>query len=434
MTNDDLFSVSDNSSFADHAPKQRICIVTDAWQPQVNGVVRTLESLRRELCQQGYQVLMLTPKLFKTMPLPTYPEIRLSLNIPFRLAAMLEGFKPEAIHIATEGPLGWAARRYCRLRKIGFTTAYHTAFPEYISARSALPANWFYPIFRRFHAPSQGVLVATSTVRDQLAEKGFDRLVPWTRGVDTSLFYPRAKIQSSYSSPVQLYVGRIAVEKNIEAFLEADVPGTKLVVGEGPAKSTLSKKYPAAKFLGSLFGHDLAEVYAAADVFVFPSKTDTFGLVMIEALASGTPVAAYPVQGPIDVLGPDGRGPFGKKNSQIASLKDNLAEAIREALTLDRKSCANFAQNYSWKTVAHQFVAALQMIPSNQNKPAPFMEHMVSDIPADIQGNLSEAEGGTNTNHEEDSGKVLEAKLSKMTTFSALMQNHSRNTNHRPHG
>ena len=340
----------------------RICIVTDAWHPQVNGVVRTLDTLRQELRAIGHRVLMVTPKRFHTMPMPTYPEIQLSLNIPFRLAAMLDKFKPDAIHIATEGPLGWAARHYCVRNGIRFTTAYHTAFPEYMSARSPFPADWFYPIFRRFHALSEGVLVATPTVRDQLMEKGFDNLVPWTRGVDTRQFYPRPSARFDFPGPTYLYVGRVAIEKNIEAFLDLDKPGTKVVVGDGPARKELEAKYPDARFLGPLFGDALAEAYSAADVFVFPSKTDTFGLVMIEALACGTPVAAFPVQGPLDVVGADGRGPFPDGSSpQIASLNEDLGEAIDEALGLDREACARMASVYSWDKVAEQFVSALQL-------------------------------------------------------------------------
>ncbi|RMB12481.1 glycosyltransferase family 4 protein [Eilatimonas milleporae] len=349
----------------------RICIVTDAWHPQVNGVVRTLDTLRGELKRSGHKVLVLSPKMFRTLPCPTYPEIRLSVNTPFRLSAILRRWQPDAIHIATEGPLGWAARRYCRKNGLAFTTAYHTAFPEYIAARSRLPARWFYPIFRRFHAASEGVLVATPTVRDQLSDKGFERIVPWTRGVDTRLFHPRPDARFDLTGPIQLYVGRVAVEKNIEDFLKARVPGTKVVVGDGPALSSLRQKYPDVRFLGALFGEDLAQAYAAADVFVFPSKTDTFGLVMIEALACGTPVAAYPVQGPLDVLGPDGTGPFANWSKPVAALNDDLDTAIRQALTLDRGDCAAFAQNYSWNTVTEQFVTALRPLPVEESHPLP---------------------------------------------------------------
>lgn len=350
----------------------RICIVTDAWHPQVNGVVRTLDSLRRHLRQDGHRVLMITPKLFKTIACPTYPEIRLSVNTPFRMSALLNRFKPDAIHIATEGPLGWATRRWCRRNDMPFTTAYHTAFPEYIQARTGLPAKLFYPIFRQFHKPSSGVLVATSTVREMLKKHGFSKLVTWTRGVDTSLFQPKENTPKKQwkncntnqnHGPVLLYVGRVAVEKNIEAFLRCQVHGKKIVVGDGPALTKLKTAYPEACFLGAKFGTELAQLYADADVFVFPSKTDTFGLVMIEALAAGTPVAAFPVQGPIDVLGPDGNGPkthhFAGWEKPVAGLDDDLSVAILNALRVDRAACRDFAHFYSWKTVSQQFLDAL---------------------------------------------------------------------------
>lgn len=341
----------------------RICIVTDAWHPQVNGVVRTLDSLRKELKAMGHRVYMLTPQMFKTIPCPTYPEIRLAWNTAGRLPAIMNRWKIDAVHIATEGPLGWAARRWCLKHNQSFTTAYHTAFPEYIAARTIFPENMFYPLFRRFHAPSAGVLVATPTVRQQLRNKGFKNIVPWTRGVDTALFKPAKTNDTNDTNdqPTQLYVGRVAVEKNIEAFLTCTTPGRKIVVGDGPAIEKLKRTYPDVEFLGAKFGKDLAAAYASANVFVFPSKTDTFGLVMIEALASGTPVAAYPVQGPLDVLGADGKGPFNTWQKQIASLNDNLDTAIKDALKLDRKACSKFAQFYNWQKVAEQFIQALSI-------------------------------------------------------------------------
>lgn len=339
----------------------RICIVSDAWTPQVNGVVRTLQSLRRELRHRGHKIYMLTPNLFKTIPCPTYPEIPLAINTAGRVAAILKRWKLDAIHIATEGPIGWAARRWCIKNNFPFTTAYHTAFPEYIAARSPLPAGLFYPIFRKFHTPSAGVLVATPTVQKILKARGFKHIVPWTRGVDTDLFTPDCRLANDYPKPVQLYVGRVAVEKNIKAFLETNVPGTKLVIGDGPALQHLQTQYPDVHFLGPKFGKDLAAAYASADVFVFPSKTDTFGLVMIEALATGTPVAAYPVQGPVDVLGHDGTGPFSDWRTSIAVLDENLETAIQAATQLDRSACAQFAKNYCWSTVATQFLQALNV-------------------------------------------------------------------------
>lgn len=352
--------------WSEQANGLKICIVTDAWHPQVNGVVRTLDNLRYELENIGHNVTMLTPRLFRTIACPTYPEIRLSINAKRRTRQLLSGFKFDAIHIATEGPLGWAARRWCLKNKVAFTTAYHTAFPEYIAARSPFPARWFYPIFRRFHKASAGVLVATKTVRTLLRANGFNNIIPWTRGVDTQLFKPLGCTApmmelSGLKRPLQLYVGRVAVEKNIAAFLDCDTPGSKIIVGEGPALETLKAKYPDTCFMGAKYGEDLAQLYANADVFVFPSKTDTFGLVIIEALAAGTPVAAYPVQGPLDVLGPDGCGPFPDWHRQIAALDNNLQTAVQKALTLNRDDCAAFAQNYDWPTVTRQFISALQI-------------------------------------------------------------------------
>jgi glycosyltransferase involved in cell wall biosynthesis len=342
-------------------PGRKICIVTDAWAPQVNGVVRTLETLRSKLKAQGHRVHMVTPKWFRTMPCPTYPEIPLALDACWKLPKLMARIDADAVHIATEGPIGWTARRWCIKHKVPFTTAYHTAFPEYVAARTPLSADLLYPIFRRFHAAGSGVLVATPTVREQLKAKGFKNIVNWTRGVDASQFHDGVgKAEWDFEGPVQLYVGRVAVEKNIEAFLETKAAGTKVVVGDGPAMAKLKAAYPAVKFLGPKFGIDLARAYASADVFVFPSKTDTFGLVMIEALACGTPVAAYPVQGPLDVLGADGTGPFEGWRQPIAALSDDLAAAIEEALTRDRSACAAFARKYDWDEVARQFVAALQ--------------------------------------------------------------------------
>ncbi|WP_262694355.1 glycosyltransferase family 4 protein [Kordiimonas aquimaris] len=365
-------SFADNLKSTTISPKDkklRICLITDAWHPQVNGVVRTLDSLRRELRTEGHRVLMITPNRFKTIACPTYPEIRLAINTMFRMSAFLRKFKPDAIHIATEGPLGWAARRWCVRNNVSFTTAYHTAFPEYIEARTRLSANIFYPIFRHFHSRSAGVLVATPTVSNMLHKRGFANLMPWTRGVDTSLFRPRSfkpnTTRSTQNKPTLLYVGRVAVEKNIEAFLTCKTHGTKVVVGDGPAFNKLKAAHPDVDFLGAKFGTELAQLYADADVFVFPSKTDTFGLVMIEALAAGTPVAAYPVQGPVDVLGPTGQGPqtkhFANWSTPIAGLDKDLSVAIEEALKIDRAACRDFAHYYNWKTVSQQFLGALQV-------------------------------------------------------------------------
>lgn len=340
----------------------QISIVSDAWRPQVNGVVRTLMALKRQLRQMGHHVYMITPEFFTTVPCPTYPEIKLAIHAAPRMRTLMNRINADAVHIATEGPLGWAARSWCLKNGMPFTTAYHTAFPEYLAARTPFRADLFYPIYRRFHNAGSGVFVATATVRASLENRGFTNVIPWTRGVDTNEFNPNiGKSDWCFEGPIQLYVGRVAVEKNIEAFLESDVDGTKVVVGEGPALETLKAAYPEVHFLGALFGKDLARAYATADVFVFPSKTDTFGLVMIEALACGTPVAAYPVQGPLDVVGEDGCGPFEAWSKPIAVLNDDLGLAIRKALDLRRGDCAAFAHNYNWETVAKQFVQSLSM-------------------------------------------------------------------------
>lgn len=362
-----------------------ICIVTDAWHPQVNGVVRTLDHLQKELKATGHSVVMITPKLFRTVPCPTYPEIRLSLASPKTLCKIFSRFQPDAIHIATEGPLGWAARAACKRLGRGFTTAYHTAFPEYIQARTGLSSKLFYPVMRRFHAPSNRVLVATKTVRSLLRDHGFKNIFPWTRGVDTKLFKPVTDAHNR-AHPRLLYVGRVAVEKNIEAFLTCDSPGEKRVVGDGPAKQQLQQKYPDVQFMGPKFGTDLAAEYGSADVLVFPSKTDTFGLVMIEALAAGTPVAAYPVQGPLDVVGHNGTGPkagaHAHWNTPIASLNGDLATAIAGALPLDRRACRAFAALYDWSTVAEQFVQALSLHSTQPPYIPPKTPHTVAHTPA----------------------------------------------------
>ncbi|UTW56855.1 glycosyltransferase family 1 protein [Kordiimonas sp. SCSIO 12610] len=360
--------------------QHRICIVSDAWHPQVNGVVRTLDTLRKTLRRPGHRVFMLTPKMFKTIPCPTYSEIRLSMTSPRVIGKILKRWNIDALHIATEGPLGWMARNWCIKNKYAFTTAYHTAFPEYIEARTPIKADYLYPVFRRFHAASSAILVATPTVQRQLENKGFQNIKSWTRGVDTNQFYPRVNKSWDFKSPVELYVGRVAVEKNIEAFLDIPTEGTKVVVGNGPALEELQKKYPDVKFMGALFGSELADAYSSADVFVFPSKTDTFGLVMIEALASGTPVAAYPVQGPVDVLGPDGTGPFPEWHVRIAALDEDLSIAIAKASECDPINCHTFARKYDWNAVAEQFLSALKF---QELEPQHEPEMLPTKVPAE---------------------------------------------------
>jgi glycosyltransferase involved in cell wall biosynthesis len=329
----------------------RIAIVTDAWSPQVNGVVRTLQAVSAELRLQGHEVLIISPDLFRSVPCPTYPEIRLAFARTAAVGRMLQAFGPQAVHLATEGPVCIAARRWCLARAFPFTTAYHTQFPDYVATRTGVNPEWIWRYIRWFHAPAQAILASTPSIAATLERHGLHRVRHWGRGVDLAIFspaVPRHPRLADLPGPVLLYVGRVAVEKNIEAFLGSSHLGTKVIVGEGPARAALEAKYPQAIFLGPLFGADLAAAYAAADVFVFPSRTDTFGLVMIEALACGTPVAAYPVTGPIDVL-----------TEQVGAMHDDLDHAIAAALTRDRQACAAYAAGFTWEASAHQFVSAL---------------------------------------------------------------------------
>lgn len=329
----------------------RIAIVTDAWEPQVNGVVRTLQSVRRVLEGQGHQVKVISPDLFYSVPCPTYPEIRLAMVRSRTIGDLLDEFSPHAVHLATEGPVCVAARRWCLRHDFPFTTAYHTQFPDYVEARSGVPAEWVWRYIRWFHAPAQSILASTASIRQALVDHGLSQVRHWGRGVDLANFHPgvaRHPAMADLSGPVQLYVGRVAIEKNLEAFLASGHAGTKVVVGDGPARAALTAKYPDAKFLGPMFGEELAQVYRSADVFVFPSKTDTFGLVMIEALACGTPVAAYPVTGPVDILTPE-----------TGAMADDLDAAIAEALTRDRAACAAYGRSFTWEASAAQFLAAL---------------------------------------------------------------------------
>lgn len=329
----------------------KIAIITDAWAPQINGVVRTLTAVTSRLRDMGHDVLVISPDQYVSIPCPSYPEIRLALATRHGVGAKLTDFAPNAVHIATEGPLGIAARRFCLGHGYPFTTAYHTQFPEYLARRTWLPASVFWPFIRWFHAPAAGVLVSTETVRQQLRDQGMPQVVHWGRGVDLDCFCPTAPQPELYADlprPIQLYVGRVAVEKNIEAFLASDHPGSKVIVGDGPAREALARSYPDAHFVGSQSGATLAGYYAGADVFVFPSRTDTFGLVMIEAMASGTPVAAFPVSGPLDVLTP-----------QSGAMDDDLTTAIAAALQIDRTGCAQAGRGFSWDTSTWQFLNAL---------------------------------------------------------------------------
>lgn len=333
-------------------PGRKLLIFTDAWAPQVNGVVRTLETLGRDLRSLGWQVRYATPLDHATLPLPTYPEIRLALFPRNRLARMIGQFAPDAIHIATEGTIGLSARAICLARKIPFTTSFHTRFPEYVHARFPfISVGAVYRFLRWFHAPATAIMVATPSLKSELEANGFRKLRIWTRGVDVALFRPIPDAILPFSRPIWLYVGRIAVEKNVEAFLKLDLPGTKVVIGEGPARLSLARAYPDARFLGAKSGEDLVRHYSASDVFVFPSLTDTFGLVMLEALACGLPVAAFPVQGPRDVIG----------NAPVAALDTDLRSACLRALEISRDEARAFALTRSWRACTEQFVSNLPL-------------------------------------------------------------------------
>ena len=323
----------------------RILIATDAWHPQINGVVRTLTMMADAARDVGTDISFLTPQSFATVALPSYPDLRVAVPGPARIARLIADARPDNIHIATEGPIGLLVRRYCLKRGLPFTTSFHTRFPEYISARSPIPESWVWAGLRRFHAASQAVMAATPALAEELGARGFRNVTLWPRGVDTNLFRPR-DFDLGLPRPIFLSVGRIAVEKNLEAFLALDLPGTKIVVGDGPARPELERKYPDAVFLGAMQGERLAEAYAAADVFVFPSRTDTFGLVLLEALASGVPVAAFPVCGPKDVIG----------DAPVGVLDEDLAAACRGALTISREECRAFALKHTWENCARAFI------------------------------------------------------------------------------
>jgi len=338
----------------------RILVATDAWRPQVNGVVRTLNSLARAAAKLGVTVEFLAPDGFPSFPVPTYPGLRLALPSRRKIAERIEAARPDAIHIATEGPIGFAVRAYCRRHGRPFTTSYTTRFPEYISARSPIPEDWIYALLRWFHSAATVTMVATPSLTAELGERGFGNLGRWTRGVDVELFHPERAIDLGFCRPIFISVGRVAVEKNLEAFLSLDLTGTKVIVGTGPQEAELKRKFPETKFLGMLDNGILASHLAAADVFVFPSRTDTFGIVQLEALASGVPVAAYPVTGPKDVLA----------DHPIGVLHEDLRAACMEALTLSREACRAFALNYSWENSARQFLGhARKVATGNDHMP-----------------------------------------------------------------
>jgi glycosyltransferase involved in cell wall biosynthesis len=345
---------------ARHAAPQRILIVSDAWHPQVNGVVRTLSTVVGELRAGGDVVEVIGPDRFTSLPMPGYAEIRLALAPRRRLARLATEFAPTAVHIATEGPLGWAMRGICRAWGWRFTTSFHTRFPEYLHARTRIPLAWSWALMRRFHAASAGIFCATPSLAQELATRGFGRIVPWSRGVDLARFRPdaaahgEAEAWESLPRPIFLYAGRVAIEKNIEAFLALDLPGSKVVVGDGPQRAQLMRRFPGAHFTGWRENGALARAYAKADVFVFPSRTDTFGLVLLEALASGTPVAAFPVTGPLDVIGtmPDGARTDGWP---VGVLDEDLRAACLRALGADRARCRAHAERHSWAACARRF-------------------------------------------------------------------------------
>jgi glycosyltransferase involved in cell wall biosynthesis len=345
---------------------KRVLIATDAWRPQVNGVVRTLQSLADSARRFDTEIVFLTPERFWSFPLPTYPSIRVAVPRPREIARRVEQAEPDSVHIATEGPIGHMVRRYCLGRNLSFTTSYMTRFPEYISARLPLPEAWSSAGLRRFHAPAAVTMVSTLSLMDELDSRGFKHLGMWTRGVDTELFTPERAIALDLPRPIFASVGRVAVEKNLAAFLALDLPGSKIVIGDGPQASELKHRFPDVHFLGPLEGETLASYLAAADVFVFPSRTDTFGVVQLEALACGVPVAAYPVPGPQDVIG----------DNPVGVLDGDLKAACLKALTISRKACREFALTRSWDKSAEQFLShcrtCVPAVTSTSKKAAPY--------------------------------------------------------------
>jgi glycosyltransferase involved in cell wall biosynthesis len=335
----------------------RVLIATDAWHPQVNGVVRTLTSLSRSALRLGVRIEFLTPDGFRTFPVPTYPGLRVALPSRRQIARRIEQADPDAVHIATEGPIGHMARGYCLRSHRPFTTSYTTRFPEYLSARVPIPEGWVYAALRRFHSAAAVTMVATPSLMAELNQRGFSNLAMWTRGVDTDLFKPDGAIELPFERPIFVTVGRVAVEKNLEAFLSLDLPGTKIVIGSGPEEPMLRRRFPQAKFLGLLENGALAAHVAAADVFVFPSRTDTFGVVQLEALASGVPIAAFPVTGPKDVVG----------GNPVGVLNEDLRTACLEALRIPRETCRAFALKFSWENSARQFIGHVRKVVTPDN-------------------------------------------------------------------
>jgi glycosyltransferase involved in cell wall biosynthesis len=329
----------------------RILIASDAWHPQVSGVVRTLDTTARLLREWGDAVEVVEPSAFATVPVPFYPEVPLSLPRPGRVYERILRFRPDHVHVSTEGPIGLLVRRFCRRTGWRFSTSYHTRFPEYLRRLAHVPERLTYGFLRWFHGASSAMMVATPSLERELKERGFRQPIRrWLRGVDLSIFHPRPKPAVPFARPVLLYVGRVSHEKGIDDFLRLKAAGTKLVVGDGPARTELERAHPEAVFLGYRKGHDLGEVYAMADLFVFPSKTDTFGIVVIEALACGLPVAAYPATGPVDTITSD----------KLGALDDDLGKAVERALrTGDPAACAAEGRTYTWENCTRQFLANL---------------------------------------------------------------------------
>jgi glycosyltransferase involved in cell wall biosynthesis len=339
----------------------RIVIATDAWAPQVNGVVNTLRNTRDALRAMGHEVLMITPEGCRTIPCPTYPEIRLALFQGRRVGKILDEFDPHFVHIATEGTIGLTVHRLCRKRGLPFTTAYHTQFPEYVRARFPIPVSLTARLLRWFHGKAARTMVPTKAIKDLLESRGFENIVIWSRGVNTELFKPHNPHDYGLDGPIWVYVGRVAVEKNIELLLGLDLPGTKVIIGDGPDMERLRREYPDCRFVGYKFGEELASYIAGGDAFVFPSKTDTFGLVMLEAMACGLPVAALPVTGPIDVV----------RHGETGILDDDLQKACHAALELDRDACRRYAETRSWARSTEQFASHLAPMETRDTKKSP---------------------------------------------------------------
>ena len=360
----------------------RIAIATDAWFPQVNGVVRSISTTVSILLERGYEVELITPDQFVTIPMPGYSEIRLAVAPRFATRRALKAFAPDVVHIVTEGPIGWTTRAWCKARGVPFTTAFHTRFPDYAAARTGLSPDRFWPLMRRFHKPSSAIMVSTPRLGEELVERDIHGARLWTRGIDKAVFRPEGPHHPAFATlpkPILLSVGRVAVEKNLEAFLGLATAGTKVVVGDGPDLAMLKARFPDAVFLGALHGEALASAYRSADVFVFPSLTDTFGLVMIEALACGLPVAGFPVPGPLDIVGNAGSGAMGQLPEPVGALNHDLSRAIWDASAADRRLVADYGASFDWHRATDQFIQILEDVASAPAAPASAKPAMAAD-------------------------------------------------------